>query len=259
MRSDGRNQPPARETRRERGAVWLGVSALGCLLALMLGGCGQGSARGISVPPAATVSPSQPLTWQPITQPHIFSTMPGLWPAMDVSPSDGNTVYACPAPGGGAQLWSSHDRGRHWALMSALPQGHPGGCALVADAIRANSLIAMVTWYDPGAGPPDAHILAYLTEDGGRTWRALGDRQRFAELATVGGTAYALRHTGPDATLASVDTVHLAASTDGMRTWRTVDSAILSADQSAAGFWLNPSTGGALAVRRRRRPLVATR
>lgn len=207
---------------------------------MLLAACGQAAAHSTRSA-TRTPAPAHTLAWSSVNVPQAMQLTPDDPPSVAIAPSDGNTAYICPSPYTTArqQVWVTHDRGAHWTSGSDVPAAHSGGCMLVVDATNPNMLIATVGWYNLGEGPNQGHTLSYLSRDGARTWTALGAQQTFGELATYGGTTYALRNVGEPGAGGDLS---LDASRDGLRTWHTVDAAA----QSMSAFWLNPTNGALL-------------
>lgn len=219
------------------------------LLAALLTGCGQ-PARSSDLAarqPTPTLAPAHPLAWQPFVFPGaVRSAGPGA--VLALAPGDANTIYACNNPGSATsmvyQIWVSHDAGVHWRHVSDLPIGQPGGCSLIVDAAQPSTAVATIYWYAPGASPFDRNSRSFATMDGGATWQTLSDQQDFAQLATFQGRSYALLLPGTNQQAASW---RLAVSTDGLRSWQTIDDDLNRAGQTVGAFWLDSATGAILA------------
>jgi photosystem II stability/assembly factor-like uncharacterized protein len=121
------------------------------------------------------------------------------------------------ATGGGSagRVLHSSDRGAHWtAAGSTIPAGDPArGVFALAFRDRTHGI---AVGGDFGAGQPSPEAAA-VSGDGGRTWTQAANppaayRSGVAWLAPSRTTALAVGPTGTDLT------------TDGGRTWRTVDT-----------------------------------
>jgi Putative zinc-finger len=223
-----------------------------------------GRATGGPVPVAtATSARVSPLVWLPAPQQTAFGSA-GLTPAnLAIAPSDGNTAYACIISSSGQGLWLAvwvtHDRAAHWAPTASQPNTHPidanSHCSLSADAVDAQTAVVVVDAQSPRQGPNLAAVSTFVTTNGGASWRQLTGPEPFtivdehftvgaSPLATGLGVSYALRYTEPKP---GTTAISLSASSDGMRTWRSIDQTITAAGQQVVAFWVNPSTGEILA------------
>jgi photosystem II stability/assembly factor-like uncharacterized protein len=199
--------------------------------------------------PAFDVVHAAPLVWQPITMPKGFRANqidPGepeltSADALAVAPSDGRTAYACQQPNQPAAtqtlFWSSHDGGSSWA-SSTLPQV-TGWCSLIVDEVNPRDVLL-------GISPSETHVTAafyFRSTDGGDTWQRIHslDASSITQFASYGATVYAF-HGAAD--FSGSQAPPLQASSDGMATWHTIDSAI---QNDVSVFWLNPFNGELLA------------
>lgn len=199
--------------------------------------------------PTGNIDQGAPLAWQPINQPSGFQPKFTSSDTLAVAPSDGQTAYACAQPnnnGTPAQLrgWVTHDAGATWTTLA--PPRVSGWCALVVDEVNPRDVLLGFS-QSPPAGGPITPELYYRSADEGASWRHIPglDGAVIYQFATYHGAVYALR----DATPGSVgDFAHVQVSTDGMASWRTIDSGFFSSQTSAAQFWLNPYNGALLAT-----------
>jgi hypothetical protein len=165
-----------------------------------------------------------------------------------MTPSDGNLAFTCiPSPPieitpVTQQILKSSDQGEHWSQVGDLPTKQGGYCSIIVDATQPQTLLATVSWYNPGASPLDQNALNFASADGGRSWRSIGSGEEYTQVITYGGAIYALR-----AGSGGVDApAHLVVSHDTMRSWEDIDAAISTPNQGLRAFWLNPNTGSIL-------------
>lgn len=233
--------------------IWRSVGALGSVAAVLLlfiyflaSGPGRVTGPLTSRTPtasatAATTPTAAPLDWRTVTAPPNFQGMS----VMDVSPADGNTLYACgsesQAQGGSVALWVSRDRAAHWQRATAIPARTATNlCFLQADMQSPGTAVVAVTWTPMGASPQISTFTSYLTNDYGLHWTPLTFPRPaiIYQLATQGATTYAI--------LRGDTSDELAVSADGLRTWKRVDTGITPGLLQASAFWLNPTSGALL-------------
>lgn len=236
-----------------------GAPIAGVLLALLLTGCGQTIAPNQTLsgqssthygpPPTAaptyTAAPARPLQWQARSLPAPLTDA-----AFGISSANDGSAWACAPQGSSAHVWITRDGARHWQRVSDVTVSGPvDGCSVVADDV--NPAVAVVQTFQHPHGCcalPDIPYPMAGTHDGGKTWTQVnGPYKAMSHLASYHGISYAVFH-APFAD-ASPGSFAFAASHDGLRTWKLVDSALAS-DQSnpidaraVQDFWLNPATG----------------
>ena len=214
---------------------------------LMLASCGQVSSPHAGAPASVTATPTATpapitLSWQPA------SVSQGAFRYV-VAPSDGRVTYACGYTSrqtvAAATVWSTRDRGQTWSRPVTLPVSSAltfSDCQLVVDAQNAQRVMAVLNTAKIGASPPPAYYLAFLSQDGGATWRALpkiGPHVVFS-LASYGGALY-VAGDGVSASSAEPDDVWV--SRDGGASWRSLGASSLSPNPH---IWINPQTGDML-------------
>ena len=194
----------------------------------------------------ATASPTpsyesgRPLSWSHV----VFPTNAASFALTAV---DENTLYSCVPQAGGSgpsvEFWASRDRGVTWMHISDLPTRQGGGCTVVPDVLAVGTAIVDLEWYAPGASPISPSQLTFATTDGGRSWVQFTSAFDYLQLATFRGTTYAIRKDNPSADTGD----QLVASTDGLRSWHTVDQTMQRVHALPHAFWLNPVNGSLLA------------
>jgi photosystem II stability/assembly factor-like uncharacterized protein len=203
------------------------------------------TATATPIPTATSMPPlrGEPPAWRQYSLPQGYSL---YFPTstLTVAPSDGNVAYMC--DGGGeraspqlARVLVTHDRGAHWSQVSDVATGGTCNQTFIVDQIDPNVLVA------------GSDQSMSLSTDGGASWRPFSAHLHVSSVGPLlwsgGGTAHAILGT-QDAT---GETLHFAVSTDGLRTWRNIDSGI-STDPSTGDtlrqFWVNPVNGHLLAA-----------
>jgi photosystem II stability/assembly factor-like uncharacterized protein len=244
--------PDEQWTRCSRVFLFLGV-----LLALVCAGCAQATG-GVRPPaaltptPAATSTPSGPVSWHPATLPNQLAFQQVNGPDLAPAPSEATTAYACAAaltPGPThttvtPQVWVTHDAGAHWTQTApvALDTGMaPDGqlldyCALTVDAADARTVALQVN------APWTNAVHEFVTFDGGATWRPLAHAPGLAQLVSWQNRFYGTRTTstqgGPPV---------FSVSRDQMQTWQDIDQGLAAVGLYVARYWLDPATGTILA------------
>jgi hypothetical protein len=243
---------------------------LGLLLIVLLAACGRGPA---SLSPTSTVllpapaiptpPPAGPLAWTARLPAVTAPAGPSQSPALAVAQSDGNFAYMC-APTGSSSptsvsVWITRDRGATWTPTTAVTVDTGGSgsvmeCSLFVDANQPSTVVVR-------AGLPTDGCLGctretpYVTTDFGAHWSSLhGPLGYPLALATRGALAYALFSSPPAS--ASLGSFAFVKSTDGRRTWTTVDVPSVGGGGPFAGpnqeqvraFWLNPIDGALLVM-----------
>lgn len=222
----------------------------GLLLAtgvLMLAGCGHAETprAGATVSGTATPAPIT-LTWQTASLPSQAS--PAAPPTYAVAPTDGRVAYGCGFSGrAGAMrtlIWSTRNGGRSWSNGVALPYaGMFSECVIIVDANDPQRVAVWLNTAKMGASPEDTNVVAFLSQDGGATWRALpptGPRV-VRSVASYDGEIY-VAGDGPSAR-GGADLRDVWVSRDGGATWRALGAASLSPNPR---IWINPQTGDML-------------
>lgn len=230
----------------------LGAVATLAAVALLAVGCANSFGRDMGPLAPAVVS------WQAVALPsHLGFT---YLHSFAIAASNGAVAYTCVTPrdiygtpvpgvsGGLTQVWVTHNRGVSWSRVTNLPTARTDitGCAIVVDDANPAAALAFATWQPVPL--TDSTTATFATADGGLTWRRLADQEGFEtnQLVSWGGTTYTLRCCIP----VSVPNFGLFASTDRMRTWHRIDSALARTGQVFLEFWVQPETGGLFEVGR---------
>lgn len=216
--------------------LWISLTAL----ALMLSGCGHAEYPGATATATATPAPVN-LTWQVASPASETASAPS---AYTVAPSDGRVAYGCGftsvGAAMGALIWSTRDSGRSWSTGVALPySGMLSECSIIVDANDPRRVAVWLNTAKIGASPEDTSVMAFLSQDGGATWRALpkaGPRV-VMNMTSYGGAIYAA---GGGLSASGADLRDVWVSRDGGRSWRALGATSLSPNPLV---WANPQTG----------------
>jgi hypothetical protein len=219
-----------------RGRVALAVLAPLALLGLLglLAGCAQTTAK---TPPGSTPitpTPSARLTWSPRVIP------PGLtmnnYANSDVlslafSPANDHDGWLCEINGDGSfTIWATTDQARSWHIASHFTQQSttqpPFQCTLTTDSVNPQILTLQFAWGCGACGTLSG--AAYLSGDGGATWRPWSGHAGATALVTLRGTTFA------------IDGSALFASDPSLTTWRAVGP---SDANPLVYLWPNRATG----------------
>jgi photosystem II stability/assembly factor-like uncharacterized protein len=206
------------------------------------------------VTPTPTTSESVgPLVWKQAPQQAFLGPNVSIG-SLVVAPSDGLTAYACAVssalPISAPAVWVTHDETSHWSRATALPSTQTAKlntqCSVAVDSDDARIAVAVVYWQVGRLGPDVRSSSTFVTRDGGANWQQLTGSEPYVigRLATRQGVTYAVRTTQPNPALIVSS---LSASSDGMRTWQSIDQAITAQNLQVAAFWLDPSTGAIVA------------
>ena len=208
-----------------------------------------GHITGIARPTPTASESVGPLVWKQAPQPVFLGPNVSIG-RLVVAPSDGLTAYACAVssapPISAPAVWVTHDEASHWSRTAALPSTQTSNlstqCSVVVDSDDARTAVAVVYWQVGRLGPDVRSSSTFVTRDGGANWRQLtgGEPYVISQLATRQGVTYAVRTTQPNPDLVVRS---LSASSDGMRTWQSIDQAITAQNLQVVAFWLDPSTG----------------
>jgi hypothetical protein len=177
------------------------------------------------------------LTWQIASPPSETS-----W--YTVAPSDGRVTYACDFSGGTgatrALIWSTRNGGRSWSNGVALPYaGMFSQCAIIVDANDPQRVTVWLNTAKIGASPTDTNVVAFLSQDGGATWRALSNAgpRAVLHITSYGNAIYVA---GGGLSPSGADLRDVWVSRDGGATWRALGATRLSPNPR---LWINPQTG----------------
>lgn len=236
-----------------RGVATAGMAVM--MVALALAGCAQGAAHGATATPStdarATTAAPAALAWRAVALPpgvELASETSGA--SYVISPVDGRDAWLCaPLAAGGFAIWSTGDAGANWRRVGtlALSMPEPPMCTLVADQMDPRTLGAVLMYGSGEAGT--LHSVSALSGDGGASWHAVPGDTQLAEVATTGGTTYAIvRNITGGTAGAGGGPPGIAISADGLRTWRDARPSGLAANDSFFQFWLNPATREMLAA-----------
>jgi hypothetical protein len=224
----------------------------GLLLAtcvLMVAGCGQTespSAGATTVATATATATPAPihLTWQVASPASQTSSVPFTYA---VAPSDGRVTYGCGFAGrvGAMQalVWSTQNSGLSWSKSIALPySGGLSDCAITVDANDPERVAIGLNTAKIGASPDDTNVVAFLSQDGGATWRPLPKvgPHTVGTMTSFGQTLYVA---GGGLSASGGDLRDLWASRDGGASWRALGATSLSPNP---WIWINPQTGDIL-------------
>ncbi len=278
-----RNPAPARGPRWRRAAFWSGLSAATAALvisALFFSLFTQWAARrpvtvrplatstpAPTVAPVSTIAPTTPikgtpLTWQTYAAPAAAVPPHGNASPDDAfafAPSDARTAYVCaPLNAGGANLmgiWATHDGAHSWKQVANLPISSPHvGCVITVDALDPLRLNVLVEDASQQGSPTSR---SYLSEDGGMTWRALGDGVSLYWLTTRGQTSVAVTAPGdmqggyiPMPSRAP----RLVVSHDGFHSWASIDTPLVARGLNVWSAWQRPGDGALLVMAEKRTP-----
>jgi hypothetical protein len=213
-----------------------------------------GRTTGVATPTATATTPqTAPIRWQQAPPPAFLSANASIGSLVVVAPSDGRTAYACvPSPPTSAAppvVWVTHDEAAHWARAAGLPSAATAGpttqCTLAVDANDPQTAVAVVYWQVGRLGPDVLSSSTYATRDGGASWRLLTGPEPFTitQLASGQGVTYALRSTVPQPGQPGTIVLSLSASSDGLRTWQSIDQPLTAQGLQVTAFWLDPGTG----------------
>ncbi|HEX8997805.1 MAG TPA: hypothetical protein VF812_17380 [Ktedonobacterales bacterium] len=259
--------------RAQRPGVWAGLSAVAAVVLLSLlffdlfgrQALQQGRAGGhktshnISVPPLATVAPTNPvagprLTWQSHQAPASVVPPPGNQTydnGFAFAPTDAQTAYICTttnALNAPITVWATHDGAATWTHIGDLPYlGDVAQCIVTVDAQDSMRLILSVSAQNPTtltAGYSNA-----ISDDGGKTWRMLGGDAYFTGLATTHGMSVAIEAPANFVMLPNQapQYPHIAISHDDWRTWTVIDGPLAARQYTVERVWQRPSDGAILA------------
>lgn len=227
-----------------------------------------------TVAPVSTLAPTTPvrgaqLTWRTYAAPAAAMPPPGNGSPDDAfafAPSDARTAYMCaPLNTGGANLlgiWATHDGAHSWKQVASLPNSYQfASCIITVDALNPLRLNVLLPLYTPVSDQGSTSIKAtggsYLSEDGGVTWRALGDGVSLYWLVTRGQTSVAVIAPGdmqggliPMPSRAP----RLVASHDGFRSWAPIDTPLVSRGLNVWSVWQRPGDGALLVMAEKRTP-----
>ncbi|MFI5272072.1 MAG: zf-HC2 domain-containing protein [Ktedonobacterales bacterium] len=193
-------------------------------------------------PPAAAPITGQAPTWNPSPLPPNAAPVDQRVMSLGIAASAGRTAYLCNSSSTGSALapdiWQTSDAGARWSLVGHLPAaGNLAQCALSVDVTNPARVIAVETGQDPATLAQIWNIL--VSDDSGAHWRLVSStpQQEFDHVTTLGSTSYAVIVTG-------VGTRHLAASHDGLRSWRVIDGPVAG---RITQFWTQPDGSALLA------------
>lgn len=237
------------------GTTWFpraGLIAPLVALTLLLSACGAGAGSGsraqnaaqkIATPTATTPIPA--LNWRKITTP-IDLSHGGV--SMAVSPVNGREAWACgPGASGKFPIWRTQDAGATWRQISVIttvappPTATSTGCSVIPDQNLATSVAVWVPTGDASAPGPTSSALAYFSSDGGVTWTQTAQNWWINQIATSGGTTYALVDD-----FGRQGNVNLFASSDHFATWRSVNPQAQELEQNPPLLWVAPTSTDAL-------------
>jgi photosystem II stability/assembly factor-like uncharacterized protein len=199
----------------------------------------------------STTVPGPQLAWQP-----VHGSPSGAVPSgAVVAPNDGDVAYTCVPPAQGetvAHINVTHDAGQSWTRGADIPVGPhlPSAtkpfmlfCSVTVDASNPSTAVVFAQWAQQGANPPPSLGSTFASFDYGAHWRKLVNGQSFLlgrAIASRSGTIYAL---GAGQSGAGVQ--ELWSSHDQMQSWQRF---ALPGNAAVSSFWLNPSSGGLLAM-----------
>lgn len=189
--------------------------------------------------PTVTPAPARPLRWQARTTPASFSAS-GSGLSLAVSPVDGALVWACAPQGSAVHIWVSHDQAATWQRLGDLQgAGALDHCSIIMDDL------------DPATAVVWVASAMYITRDGGHTWQPLyGPDSVLRQISTYHESVYAIFT--PQFADAMPYKSQFVVSSDGLRTWRQMDSKLVSPGSNpivsgyVRHFWVNPATGAML-------------
>jgi photosystem II stability/assembly factor-like uncharacterized protein len=211
-------------------------------LTLMLAGCGHAEYPGMGAAASATITPeAMKLTWQIASPPPETATMAMFYAP---APSDGRVAYACGFSWVGAAthtvVWSTSDSGRSWSRGVALPySGQLSYCSLIIDANDPQRVAIWLNTAKIGASPEDKIVVAFLSLDGGTTWRTLpkAGPHVVMNMTSFGGAIYAA---GGGLSASGADLRDVWVSRDDGHSWSALGASKLSPNPL---IWANPKTG----------------
>ncbi len=265
-----------------RRALWSGLAATAAVLlisALFFNLFGQLSLRRganshhkivVAATPPALVSlpPTAPITgpalnWQYHSAPESVIPPPGNQTydnGFGFSPTDARTAYICSTTNAYNHgitapliIWATHDGAVTWKHVSDLPvDGEVAECLVTVDA--NDPLRLMVSVSAQNSTTLRAGMSNSISDDGGATWRAIGEDFYPSSLATTGGVSVALL------TPVSFDvtpnqpvlTAHIKISRDDWRTSQAIDGALMAQGLQLWQMWQRPGDGAILALTRHR-------
>ena len=224
---------------------------------VLLAGCGATAANGsarhdggqATATAMATATPQVPqLSWRHITLP--AQVAPLRISGFVVSPADSRDAWLClQASASSADVWATRDAGATWMDRGALPQvtSEQGwGCALVGDEGDSRSLAAIITWGSGEAGTLRSASL--ISHNAGAQWSRLPGELAVSAFGTQGQTTFAILDDTAAAPSSTQTPFDMVASTDGLRTWRSVRPASLATDDALFTLWLRPSSAEIVAA-----------
>lgn len=249
----GNQRLAANHRRAPRRAFWSGLAAIAAVLlisALFVQLFGQQALhRGAnshhktivaSTPPAlANVPPTTPiagptLNWRYRSAPESVIPPPGNQTydnGFGFSPTDSQTAYICSTTnaynhGYTAPLtvWATHDGAVTWKHVSDLTaNGEVAECIVTVDTNDPLRLIVSVSAQN--STTLKASMSNSISDDGGKTWRAIGDGFYPSSLTTSGGASVALLtpvslDVTPDQ---PIMTAHIKISRNDWRTSQAID------------------------------------
>ena len=257
--------------RWRRAAVWSGMSAVaaaviistlffslfGQLAALRNHKSGSAAASA----PLSAVAPTTPITgaplvWRAYAAPGNAAPLPNTLSSsigFAFAPSDSHIAYACAAQNSAGSnpivIWASHDGARSWVYVSGLSNTDLiGNCVITVDALNPQRL-NLVTLGQNWATFNQVNR-SYVSEDGGKTWRALSGGVQFAGLVTRGQTSVAILT--PPFTKGSPTTTYpslrLSISRDNLTTWAPIDGQFAAQGLEVVRVWQRPGDGALLAM-----------
>jgi hypothetical protein len=219
-----------------------------------------------TVAPISTVAPTNPiqgapLSWRTTIAPVSIPAGNGSSGVVfDVAPSDPATAYICAAQGPSNAsgynvsthfaIWATHSTAHSWEQVATLASPTPAAfCALTVetnDPLRLNVQIVG----DPLS--PSHGAVSFLSDDGGRTWRALHASVSLTWLTArsqTSGTSVALAQPAD-----GTQTPRLVVSTDDFATWTPIDSPLIARGLQVSGVWQRPGDGALLVTAESKRP-----
>lgn len=255
-------------SRARRPAVWGGLGAVAAVLllsalfihlfaqqALVRGGSSHtATATVLATPqPIASVAPTTPiagpqLDWQTHMAPESVIPPPGnqtYTNGFAFSPTDAQTAYICAttnALNAPITIWATHDGARTWTHVSDIPTtAEVADCGVVVDAANPQRLNVTISEYG---------VHSYLSDDGGKTWRALGDDVQLVGLETRSNVSVALAYpwdfANPVTSATPSRNRRLSVSYDDWRTWQPIDGALAAQGLIVEKVWRRPADGALL-------------
>lgn len=214
------------------------------LLVVALAGCGHNETLSDSATATATTTATPApitLTWRVAAPASRASSAPS---AYIVAPSDGRVAYGCGSAGGAGAMrpviWSTQDSGRTWSNSAPLPYvGLFSECVLIVDANDPQRVAVWINTAKMGASPQASNVVAYLSQDGGLTWRTLSKTGPYLmmSMSSYEGAIYA---SGSGISASGADLRDVWVSHDSGVSWRALGATPLSPNPY---IWINPQTG----------------